>query len=355
VKGFQFKNTNSLLKGIREVPKPKKKINWDRLIYIIIFILIIFSLIVYFINKNIFVNAVGEVVTQRFQVEFGEDIRILKYYYKEGDTIQKGDTLFKYLRDIDKYKNYSNGSNSSSSTIINNEDWILKEKIKTQKEINLKYIDLNDNDRKLKQLQQEIKNIELKVYLDVCSQEDLIKYKQIIEGYNIAAIKYKEEINSLNYYLSQLNNYVFPNNYINSGIGNAGNNVNDSMYYIAPVNGFIDWLNKEEFEVNYRQEVLMNIADNSEIFILGFFKPQDLNNFSENEIVNIKFPDGTKSKGKIEKIYTRTKEMPNQFRESADKELRSIVAVVKPLNLNEKNKWKPYYRMSVIITKSKYF
>ncbi len=44
MKPFKFKTKATVLKGVKEEP-PKKRINWDRIIYLMLFVVIIISIV----------------------------------------------------------------------------------------------------------------------------------------------------------------------------------------------------------------------------------------------------------------------------------------------------------------------
>ncbi|HAW59052.1 MAG TPA: hypothetical protein DCX03_08595, partial [Bacteroidales bacterium] len=75
MKQFKFQNKASVITGIKE-EQPRRRSNIDRIIYLIIFILLITSLIIYLIRRNVSASAMGEVITGRFDVMEMNDMKI---------------------------------------------------------------------------------------------------------------------------------------------------------------------------------------------------------------------------------------------------------------------------------------
>ncbi len=141
MKPFKFKSKATVLRGINE-EKPAQKTNWDRVIYLLLFLLLFVSLLFYTLQKNLFVNVDGQVIMERFTVDFPEDVIVQRYFFREGDTIKKGDSLFYYKYNLDRSWGGDGGAAAASaSSISNNSDWYLKERIQTQKNISLQMID----------------------------------------------------------------------------------------------------------------------------------------------------------------------------------------------------------------------
>ena len=84
MKQFKFQNKASVIRGIKE-EKPRKRKNWDRLIYLAIFILLLLSLFIYILRKNLYAYSLGEVITERFEVTRPDDIQVIK----EVDILKK--------------------------------------------------------------------------------------------------------------------------------------------------------------------------------------------------------------------------------------------------------------------------
>ena len=70
--------------------------------------------------------------------------------------------------------------------------------------------------------------------------------------------------------------------------------------------------------------------------------------------MNIEFPDGTESKGLIKRFYYATYQLPDEFQKRYEPTTRTIAADIYPVNDNEYEHWRAFYKMSVSVTKFKY-
>ncbi len=346
MKQFKFKNKATVIRGIKE-ERPKKKTNWDRIIYLLIFIVAIVSLFIYIIQANIYVFSLGEVITNRFDVQFPEDVQIIEYYYEEGDSIQRGDTLFFMNMNFDEGGYFGFGN----AIIEKPNEWLLKERLMTMKNIQLKKIELEDRRIRIQETSRTIERLKLEVYLDVYTPEELNKYRQTLQDYQTDVASLETEIRYLNEYLNRLRDYKRDYD-VYMG---ASNDIQTTSFYISPVNGLITKIFKPPHEITYSQQSAMYISNFDDMYIKAFIDQKDLEYFSTGEIVNLSFMDGTTSKGRIKEFYLNTESVPEEFRDVRGREQRSVIAEIYPINEAGKLTWLPYYRFSVRISKFKYF
>ncbi len=74
----------------------RKKKHIDRYIYFGIIIVIIIAGLYLLSRKIFYVTGYGQVIIPYVDVQPIDDIRILKYYVKEGDYVKQGDIIFSY-------------------------------------------------------------------------------------------------------------------------------------------------------------------------------------------------------------------------------------------------------------------
>lgn len=248
MKPFQFKSKATVLRGVKEDSSPKKT-NWDRVVYLILFLLIFLSLLFYTLQKNVFINVDGQVITERFTVNFPEDVIVERYFYDEGDTIEKGDTLFYYKWNLESDGN-GGGSGSSVAVSIsnggNNSNWYLKERIQTQKSISIKIIEIREVDDNVKRILSDLERLRKEVYLDVYPKLALEAAQLQLKSYRVDRRKLEEEVKYLRKYLALLNGYQARAN--QAALTAAGGGIGDGdvirwSYYRSPVAGIISKIN----------------------------------------------------------------------------------------------------------------
>jgi len=358
MKPFKFKSKATVLRGVKEDKSPKKT-NWDRVIYLILFLLIFVSLFFYVIQKNVFVNVDGQIITERFTVNFPEDIIVEKYFFSENDTIKKGDTLFYYKYNLDR--DWDNGGAGIAAAVAvstgsNNSDWYLKERIQTQKSISLKIIDIQEIDDNVKRILSDLERLKKEVYLDVYPKLELEAAELKLKSYKVDRAKLEEEIRYLRKYLALLNAYEFQAKkpgVVARGGGDGGNVVKWS-YYTSPVDGIISKISGEAKETSYKKDVVMYLSNTNKMFIFAFIEQKDIGYFNEGETLQLDFPDGTVSEGKIHSFYLNTEELPLEFKKPKERDKRSVVAKIVPTTEQEQEHWKKYYMYEVRISKTKF-
>ncbi len=360
MKPFQFKSKATVLRGVKEEKSPKRT-NWDRVIYLILFLLIFVSLLFYTLQKNVFINVDGQIFTERFTVNFPEDIIVERYLFKEGDTIKKGDKLFYYRWNL----NGDDGGNGGGGVAVavssgngsNNYDWYLKERIQTQKEISVKLIEIKEIDDNVHRILADLERLKKEVYLDVYPKLELEALQLKLKSLQVDRNKLVEEIKYLRRYLALLNGYVRQADQAavatSSGLGGGGDEIRWS-YYESPVDGIISKISVPPMETSYKKDVVMYISNTDKMFIYAYVEQKDIGYFEEGETLQLDFPDGTISEGIILAYNLNTEVLPLEFKKAKDRDRRSVVAKIVPTSEEEQVKWKKYYQYEVRISKTKF-
>jgi multidrug resistance efflux pump len=125
--------------------------------------------------------------------------------------------------------------------------------------------------------------------------------------------------------------------------------------FIAPIDGYLNRIYKSEYETALRTEDVLSIQRRDRIFIKAFFEQSDIDNFKEGDVVHVNFPDGTKSKGIIKRLYLGTYDLPVEFQKKYEPTHRTVAADVYPLDSAETNQWKFFHKMNAEITKFKFW
>lgn len=351
MKPFKFKTKATVLKGVKEEP-PKKRINWDRIIYLILFFIIILSILYYAISKNFYLTLQGHIHTEQFSVNFPEDISVFEYFENENDTIAIGDTLFYYRLNLLE----NDDANSVVAAIVtNNSDWYLKERLQTQKKINLCYIVIEDLNNNIDRVNKELEKTRKEVYLDVYPQAELKKSLLEIDKLKVEIAKTESEITYLKKYMSLLN-YYEQLAISNQPVVNAGDG--DIVlwdYYKSPVDGIISKIFQDPEEVTYKKDVVMHINNFAKTFILGYIDQEDIDYFELGEKLTVNFVNGDVTEGIIDQFYINTEELPGDFIERTARYKRRVVVRIVPEDEEVANEWKKRHLYEVRISKARYF
>lgn len=351
MKPFKFKTKATVLKGVRE-EAPKRKTNWDRIIYLLLFAVIFISVIYYAISRSFYVNVYGHVYTEQFSVQFPEDISVFNYFVSEYDTVEKGDTLFYYRLNLLEDDN----SGSAVAAVVNNSsDWYLKERLQTQKKISLDYITIDDLNNNINREKKELEKTKKEVYLDVYPQVELKKSLLEIDKLYVEIQKTEDEIEYLKKYISLLNYYESQAN-INQPVINSGDgDVVLWNYYRSPIEGIVSKIFQDAEEVSFKKDIVMYLNNTDEVYIIAYIDQGDIGHFNVGELLRIDFPNGDVSEGILESFYINTEELPLDFVEQKARFERRVVAKLVPENNEKAKEWKKHHLYEVRISKTRYF
>lgn len=361
MKSANFKRKDNSFRSIREIEKEKeyKEINWDRVTYFIILSVALFFLGWFVFKKIYYVKADGQVMFRSIDIQNLDDCRIINFHVEEGDLVCEGDTLFTYLNDDDEANFNSGGVNLNLA--INQSDgtnWILKEIATLEKNIELNTNEINELKRRQNELEKELTKTKQQVILDALPKSAYVSLESSIT-------EIKDKIKLLNGENVILFNALEKWRYklkleANSNLKSAGakgqgnSDGNQLKVFLAPMEGTVTRIFKQNKEVAVKSEVIMHIHKNEHLFIKAFFEQEDLAELKEEDVVEIEFPDNTTSLGTIKRFYFATYRLPEEFQKKYEPTNRSLSVDIVPLNNDELKKWKQYYKLSVIVRKKRY-
>ncbi len=373
MKKFQFNSKASVLKGIEETPV-KKGINWDRIIYFAALAVVLLSFGSFFIGKYLVVKAESEIIIHKFDVNFPEDIIVNEYLVEENDTVKSGDILFYYR--MNQYDDDGDGNvviaNSNADNGYSNStyNWLIREKISTERDIKFAQLEINKEKKELAALSAGMDRLKKEVFLDIYPPAKLQEAEDKIENAKMNISAEQGKVYSLRQYLDEVERRLAeelakknakPNaeeiqNIASIG-GGGGSLAFDRMNipYHSPQGGMVSQIYAYPNETTYESQLIMDLIELKDIHIKAYFKQEALNYIDEGDIVDITFPDGSKSKGVIDQIYLKTTNLPDRLYETGSELERRIRAIVIPLKIDEADKWFKFYKINVTVTKSKYF
>ncbi len=280
--------------------KPVKKRKWDRWIYLGILLLILFSLLRWMISSWIFNYADGFLMQQQFDVKFTNDIRILTYYPKEGNTIKKGDTLFSYefFSDLALFKNLKQDSVKNLVSDVTFQNDIAS----FQADIAKKSTLLKDIQSRIVYWKAERKRKESLVYLDQITPIELSTTDRQIDDLQYQYESINAEISALRFQKSALLAHNLKKNAL---VDNQNKSSNFQNFYISPIAGNLDRFRIGAGQAAYKSDIITSITHKGQ-FVRAYINVEDLDDFHEGDPVSIKLPYGFNSTltGKVKKMYS---------------------------------------------------
>ncbi len=379
MKSLNFKRKDdSYLRYLEENKRRKAEtpFNWDRFIYLSILVIFFLFLVRYAYKSMFYIEGNGQVLFEKVDIRHTDDIRILEFYKEEGDDVTIGDTLFTYFLDDDLFGGIGNGGGSNAvsiSTAGKNNSWIDKEIYVMKKNISLNNVKIRDYRDILASFKSDLTRVQNEVILDAVSHTNLENLEYRIERTE----------NDINLFQSQNSIYRKQLDYLYqlkeeeekakkqkidieqntggnfSGVGNVNEKdllagINDKQgfnYFTCPIEGNITRIMKQPFEVALKTETIMALHQPKNVHIRGYFSQEDLGDIHEGDIVNIEFPDGTLSKGRVERFEFSTRILPQEFQKKFEPTTRTLAVDILPLDEKDLDLWKKYFKLSVKISK----
>lgn len=363
MKNIYFNRKESVLRNLEEKPKAKKKVNWDKIIYFLILGLILFFIFRYAFTRIVYISAPGHVLFKSLEVRVPEDITIDVFYKFEGDSVNKGDTLFTYYSYEDEKASFEqtlNGNLTDALSKGESTSWEEKEIYSLNKTIQLNQLNIQEKKDLIVFYQNEIENLKNEVILEISPKSKIDLYQKEIEKLQLEIITLEKENQVYTNLIQQLNQSKGLQNF--DGDGNAMINNSFSAggggpvlrYYLAPTEGTITRLYKSDYEVALKSETILNMHQKEDIYIKAFFNQEDLAYFKEGDEVTVIFPDGEKSIGHIKRFYFATYKMPEEFQKKYESTTRAIAVDIFPIQNESEIKWKAFYKMNVTVRINKW-
>lgn len=348
MKSLNFKRKeNAQLRYIEErvTGKAKPRINWDRIVYLSILGLILFFVLRYFYLHNFYITADGQVIFDSMEISETEDIRIEKFYFEEGENIKAGDTLFSYL-----IENPLDPSTEASllDSPGDKSTWAEREMYSLQKSIELNNSQIRGDKELLVSYKEQLKRIENDVILGAASDRDMNNLEYQISKLETSIGLVKSENSVL---ARQLANLQSGQTDSSEAALNPALAFSPHRVYVSPIDGYISRIYKEPFEVALKSEYIMNIHQADSVHVKGYFEQEDLKYVKEGDLVQVSFPDGKESEGVIERFYSSTVIIPEEFQKKFEPAKRTIAVDIKPAAGSDLDVWKRYYKLSVKLTK----
>lgn len=365
MKSLNFKRKeDSYLRYFDETQKRavKKPFNWDRVIYLFLLFLTLFFVGKFLVKRYLYIEGNGQVLFESVDIRHTDDIRIYKFFKKEGDDVKIGDTLFTYFLDEDVYGNGGGGGgNAVSISDANGDDysWIEREIFQLRKSIDLNTVKISDNNKLLEIYRMDLERVRNEVILDAVSHTNLenLEYQitRLEADNNLLTEQNRIYRKQIGYLMDLLKK---DDEQKRIEINQSGHVMltgaeNDSTFkvFTSPIEGSITHIDKQPFEVALKTETILSIHQPNYVHIKGFFDQEDLRYLHEGDVVDIEFADGTTSIGYVDRFYSATYILPEEFQKKFEPTTRTLAADIMPITPDDLQKWKKYYKLSVKITK----
>lgn len=337
---FTYQKNTAIIRTLKEPKVKKKKWNLDRILYFIIVIIVLFFLGRWAYNTTAWIEGNGQVLMEKVDVNFTNDIRVKEIFINEGDTVTLGKNLFNY---------YQDDFDSDASIVLKNID--KKDRLNSSlqeisKEILKKQIQLSNLKKRHHLLNDQEAKVTKLILLDVYTRnklDEVISEKLLIKN-EIDLLK-----NELYFLRSQKKMMKDDDGMFSTGTGGSFGNT-----YTSPIKGVIGQILKNSEEACYKTENVMTIHNIEKVFIKAYFDLKDVSNVKKGSVVEVEFPDKTTSKGIINKLYISTYRAPSEFQKKYEPTERNILAEIVPLDDEQISEWGKFYKLNLKVKIGKF-
>lgn len=360
MKSTNFRRKETILRVIPEKATPakkKKKINYDRLIYFGALVLAFLGSGFYVYKKVFFIKASGQVLLDNTMIRLTEDARILKFYKNEGDSVFAGDSLFMYFIEQNPLAVKQESDTSFSQEMKPNDkySWIQREKYRIETIIAVNNTEISENAKLLWKNKTELMRVKNLVTLDALPYSRLENVQNEVDNLTSEVSKTQSENWQLKMVLEKLNGPIDEASIQTlMQSGQVAGLLGVARVFTAPCDGLVNRMYKNEYETALRTDDILSIQRRNNIYIKAYFEQKDLASFSEGDIVNVNFPDGTMSKGILKRFYMGTYPMPEEFQKKYEPMRRTIAADIFPLDDSQNASWILFNKLNAEITKFKF-
>lgn len=347
MKSLNFKRKeNAQLRYIEEKAgsKSKPRKNWDRLVYLSILGIIVFFVLRYLFIANFYISADGQVIFENFEITQADDITIERFFCEEGEGVEKGDTLF-------TYKLSDNSLAFEEVEEVSKSNWADREKYTLEKSIRLNNEEIKGEEGLLNSYHSQMVRLENEVILGTASERDLNNLEYKISKLETAIALLNSENSILNKQLMELNSQENTSAIISED-KTTERTSSPFKAYISPIDGYVSRIFKEPYEIALKSQIILKLHQVDAVHIKGYFEQEDLKYVKEGDLINVNFPDGVESEGVIERFYSSTVLIPEEFQKRFEPAKRTIAVDILPAAGSDLSVWKRYYKLSVKLTKT---
>lgn len=352
-----FRRKKSFIIGLKD-EKVKKKRNWDQIFYFSV-LLILLGIGSYFLMDYIcYVSGRGQMVMENISVRIPYDVRILKFYKKEGDAIKAGDSLFSYE---DNQSNLLALTDSFHTYAHSNPEWLERELFSLHEKQTWNNAAIQELKKQLTLTGNECREALIQVKLNVLPYSNYQKVKGDLESLK-SRIKILEEENETSSAMSEALMKKLKG--INSGVllkehtyfegDSSGAQQGTGRIFYAPADGFLGRILKKPSELSLKEEDILLLQRNDKLFVRAYFDQKYIREIKLNDTIRITFPDDTKSTGIVKQLHTGAYPAPDEFQQKPETDEFTFGVDIFPLDTTALSDWRPYNGLSVNIFKSKF-
>ncbi|NTU41514.1 MAG: HlyD family efflux transporter periplasmic adaptor subunit [Nitrospirales bacterium] len=298
--------------------------------YFLFLLLIVVFVAMYFYGKSRFIEGEGQVHMQNVTLRAPMNLQVKKLFVREGEQLQQDRELMQYEQNLepDTTRFEVGMPLNVRETMVSTREKIRSAELEGE-QLRAQLRDLKGERERLRSLQaldifftKEAKALDLRI---AEAEKDI----SVSQNRIAANTRLLREVSGLR------RDYQV--------------RVPAKGSIVSPLSGQVGRLYVSENELALRGEPLMSISTPSDVSIKGFFDTRYINYLSVGKRVDIIFPEGTESKGRITSFYISTFPLPGELQKRFEPVHRSIVVDIAPVSPEDYRKWRSFYKLGVTL------
>lgn len=342
---FNKRSQTTQLRGHREKPKPKQ-INWDRIVYFVLLILILGFLSYYLFLNTFYVSGEGLVVSETVKVRAPSDIEVREQLISRNSVVEKGEPLFRYTpinwtdRKMDEIDKLQENLSDKQEEIEDLQD-----------DITLKRQSIEEIQDRIDYLEKERENFQEKVRLNAATSYELDEVENSLFS---ARSNLRQAQTELNVLRNNLNRHIQVRASFETDIQQIRSGESEVQTYYSPVSGRVLDIFTSENQQAFRSDQIVSIKPTqADVYIFSVFDREDAEYIQPGTVMNIEFDNGEESEGVIRSSYDARENLIDHFEQTGSLTTEYFVVEVVPLNAETRTQWLELDRSGLDIYRKK--
>lgn len=342
---FNKRSQSSQLRGHREKPKPKQ-INWDRIVYFVLLILILGFLSYYLFLNTFYVSGEGLVVTETVKIKAPEDMEIQEQLVSRNSYIGKGEPLFRYT--LMNWTDTTDDEIEKLAEDITDEQEQIEE---LEDDVTLQRQSIREIQDRIAFLEQKKENFLEKVRLNAATSYEVDEVESSLFN---ARSNLRQAQSELNVLANNLNRHIQNRNNLQENLQELESGDSSLKTYYSPVSGRVYNISVSDNQQAFRSDPIVSIKpDRADVYIFSVFDREDAEYIQPGTVMKIEFDNGQESEGVIRSSYDARENLIDHFEQTGSLTTEYSVVEVVPIDSTTRAQWLDLDRSGLSIYRKK--
>jgi len=315
--------------------------NFSRYVYLAVLIAVLFVLGRFALLRIYYVEGIGMLTFTPLVIRSTEDIEIRKFLVQEGDEIIKHQKLFT-VKKITKL----HGDDAAAVTPEIPSMSIRREQelLNAERQIAYHQAEQKKLFKEQARLKRRLARLQREGNSDITSSKTIKEVNDRIDGIDKKIKDLQETLNAAT--LDRNRRFDHLKDIYAKDKGGGAMPIAGADEQFSPINGEIAQIFKVENELVLKGERVMSLVSEEKMIIKGYFEQDSFKYLREGKVVDLEFPGGERSRGRIGKFYFSTLPLPDEFQKKYEPVRRNVVVDIRPIS-SETRGWVKVHMLTV--------